>query len=97
MRWEFDSVADALYVHLNDAAVTRQREMPDGTIVDLDASGAIVGIDIVSASAAVDIAGIVDAFGLGDDVGTSLFFILSSLTRPVTAPVQVEVPQFAPV
>jgi uncharacterized protein YuzE len=42
-----DLEADALYVAFNDGAVARTVELDDGTLVDLDAKGAAVGLEVV--------------------------------------------------
>lgn len=54
MRWSFDFDADALYVRLSEASPERQIELSDGTIVDLDAAGAVVGIEVLSFHAGWD-------------------------------------------
>lgn len=48
MRAEYDANADALYAYLTDADVARTVEIDDSTNVDLDASGGIVGIEVLA-------------------------------------------------
>jgi uncharacterized protein YuzE len=43
----YDADADALYLAFTDADVARTHCIDDGTIVDMDASGAIVGIEVL--------------------------------------------------
>ena len=44
MRLKYDLDVGALYIRLTDAGVARTREVDDNTVVDLDASGGVVGI-----------------------------------------------------
>jgi uncharacterized protein YuzE len=48
MRLKYDLDINALYIKLSDHAVARTREIDDNTSIDLDGSGAVVGIEVVS-------------------------------------------------
>ena len=48
MRLKYDMNVGALYVRLADAPVARTREINDNTMVDLDANGEVIGIEVVS-------------------------------------------------
>lgn len=50
MKLEYDSKADAIYIHLKDATVASTREVEDNLIVDLDAKGKMVGIELLFVS-----------------------------------------------
>lgn len=50
MKLEFDPVADAAYFEISSAEVETTREIEVGVIVDYDASGHIVGIEVLSVS-----------------------------------------------
>ena len=50
MRVRVDQKADAVYVNLTDRAIEGSEELADGIIVDYDAEGRIVGIEILDAS-----------------------------------------------
>ncbi len=50
MKLEFDPEADAAYLELTDSTVEQPREIQPGIIVDYDAEGQIVGIEILSVS-----------------------------------------------
>jgi uncharacterized protein YuzE len=50
MKLEFDPEADAAYLELTDSTVEQSREIQPGIIVDYDAEGQIVGIEILSVS-----------------------------------------------
>ena len=50
MKIEYSEDVDALYVYLQEAEVARSVEPGDGIIVDYDAGGTIVGIEILDAS-----------------------------------------------
>ena len=45
-----DRKADAVYLNLTDAAILESEEVADGTVVDYDAEGRIVGVEILDAS-----------------------------------------------
>jgi uncharacterized protein YuzE len=50
MRMRVDHGADALYLNLTDRPIQDSEEVADGIIVDYDADGHIVGIEILEAS-----------------------------------------------
>jgi uncharacterized protein YuzE len=54
MRLRVDAAADAVYLNLTDRAITESEEVADGIIVDYDAEGRIVGIEILEASKRTD-------------------------------------------
>jgi uncharacterized protein YuzE len=47
MRVRVDLRADALYLDLTDRAVEASEEVADGIVVDYDAEGRIVGVEIL--------------------------------------------------
>ncbi len=49
MRWTYDTSVDALYLSLTDTAPTAQVVLEDGTVLDIDRDGRLVGIEIISA------------------------------------------------
>ena len=50
MKIEFDPQTDAAYLELTDAEVEQSREIESGIIMDYDAEGQIVGIEILHVS-----------------------------------------------
>ncbi|NJA90233.1 DUF2283 domain-containing protein [Rhodocyclus tenuis] len=50
MKLEFDTHADAAYLEISDEEIENTREIEPGVIVDYDAAGHIVGIEILSIS-----------------------------------------------
>ncbi len=48
MKLEYDLNAGALYIRLSDAEIDRTAEAGDNAAVDLDASGGVVGIEVIS-------------------------------------------------
>jgi uncharacterized protein YuzE len=50
MRVRVDQSADAVYVNLSDASIVESEEVADGIVVDFDAEGRIVGVEILDAS-----------------------------------------------
>ena len=55
MNISYDQTTDSLYIHLADRASVESDEVQDGVVLDFDASGALVGIDLQHASQRVDI------------------------------------------
>lgn len=49
-----DHGADAVYLNLTDRPVQESEEVADGIVVDYDAEGRIVGIEILDASKRTD-------------------------------------------
>lgn len=49
MRVRFDEQADALYVRLAESPVVESEEVRPGVVLDLDARGEVVGIEILRA------------------------------------------------
>lgn len=50
MKSEYDPAVDALYLTLAEAKVVESEELRPGFIVDYDAEGRIVGVEILDAS-----------------------------------------------
>ena len=50
MRVRVDRGADAVTLDLTDAAILESEEVADGIVVDYDAEGRIVGVEILDAS-----------------------------------------------
>lgn len=50
MKIEFDPVADALYIRLSESDVERTEKTRPGVILDYDALGNIVGLEMLSVS-----------------------------------------------
>lgn len=54
MHLRVDRKADAIYVNLTDRAIKDSAEVADGIVVDYDAEGRIVGVEILDASKRTD-------------------------------------------
>ena len=50
MKSRYDREADALYVQLADATIVGSEEVRPGFMLDFDAAGRVVGIEILDAS-----------------------------------------------
>lgn len=50
MKFRYDREADALYVQLADATIVGSEEVRPGIMLDFDAAGRVVGIEILDAS-----------------------------------------------
>ncbi len=59
MRLSYDPQTDSLYIHLSEQPSTDSDEVADNVIIDFDAQGGIVGIDVQHASQHADISRLV--------------------------------------
>ena len=55
MRLDYDAETDSLYIKLIDRPSVDSEEVADGFVLDFDADGQLVGIDVEFASRRVDI------------------------------------------
>jgi uncharacterized protein YuzE len=55
MKISYDKATNSLYIHLADRASVDSDEVKDGVVLDFDANGALVGIDVQHASEREDI------------------------------------------
>lgn len=55
MKLNYFSDTDSLYIELADQPSVESREVSEGIVLDYDAAGHLVGIDIDNASAKVDL------------------------------------------
>ena len=54
MRLKIDKESDALYLRLDDSAIVESEEVQPGVILDFDARGRVVGVEILSLSTRTD-------------------------------------------
>jgi uncharacterized protein YuzE len=50
MKLEYDPLADALYVRLNDQPIIESEQIKPGIVLDYDEAGNVVGIEVLSTS-----------------------------------------------
>jgi uncharacterized protein YuzE len=55
MKLNYFSDTDSLYIELAEEASVESREVSEGVVIDYDARGNLVGIDIDNASTKVDL------------------------------------------
>ena len=55
MKINYDAATDSLYIHLAERPSVDSDEVADGVVLDYDAAGALVGIDVQHASQRADI------------------------------------------
>jgi len=55
MKLNYYPDTDSLYIELNGAASSDSKEVADGLVLDFDAAGNLVGIDIQHASKKLDL------------------------------------------
>ena len=64
MRMRVDQGADAVYLNLTDRPIKDSEEVADGIVVDYDAEGRIVGVEILDASKRTDDPEVLKQFSL---------------------------------
>lgn len=63
----YDSAADAAYIHLQDSPlVAKSIVVDEDRVVDVDGQGRAVGIEVLGASAAFEVADLIERFHLED-------------------------------
>lgn len=55
MKLSYHAETDSLYIDLSERQSTESREISEGVVLDYDADGQLVGIDIDNASGKVDL------------------------------------------
>lgn len=55
MRLAYDPATDSLYIHLSERTSVDSNEVADGVVLDFDAEGILIGIDLQHASKCADI------------------------------------------
>ncbi|MCH9010885.1 MAG: DUF2283 domain-containing protein [Chloroflexi bacterium] len=55
MKFHYYPETDSLYIDLSDRSSSDSQEVAPGVVLDFDAEGALVGIDIENASKIVDL------------------------------------------
>ncbi len=50
MRIEYDPGVDAFYVRLNDSKIIESEEVQPGIVLDFDATGKVVGVEVLNVS-----------------------------------------------
>ncbi|MDA2910945.1 DUF2283 domain-containing protein [Nitrospiraceae bacterium AH_259_D15_M11_P09] len=60
MKIEYSKTADALYVYFKQREVAKSKEVEEGVVVDLDAEGHLVGIEILDASVRIGVKDLVN-------------------------------------
>lgn len=68
----YDLDANALYVRLTDRAVARTVQIDEGTLVDLDDSGAVVGIEVIQPERVWPLNEILDSYNIPADQASEL-------------------------
>ena len=84
----YDLDADALYIRLADHPVARTVQLDAGTLVDLDADGALVGIEVIQPQRAWPLDDILARFAVSEDDARGLraYFPHPSQLRPAAHP-----------
>ena len=67
MFFSYDDDADALYIEITDSPVARSQQFDEGTIVDLDDSGDVVGIEILRPARDWPLERVKASFRLGEE------------------------------
>lgn len=68
----YDTDADAAYIRLSDHKVARTAEIDSGTLVDLDADGQVVGVEVIGPRRDWPLQQILDKFPVGSTASALL-------------------------
>jgi len=79
MRWTYDGGSDSLYVYVSEDAITEQRELADGTIVDVAQDGSLVGFEVLAMLTGWTPEQIAGEFGLSPGAKDLLTLLVHSL------------------
>ena len=71
-RLEVDAVADAAYIRLSSSPVARTFEPTSQVLIDLDELNVVVGVEVLSLSAAIPFTQLHEVFHLRSEVVTGL-------------------------
>jgi uncharacterized protein YuzE len=86
---EYDRTSDALYIRLRDAEVARTTEVDDYRILDFDALGEVVGLEVLYPAANLTIAPIAREYGFADQLAEIDQAVAAAIVGPVAANVTV--------
>jgi uncharacterized protein YuzE len=80
----YDIDADALYIELDSRAVARTVQIDSGTLVDLDAAGQLLGIEVIHPQRSWPLATIIERFAVTAGVARELntYFPMIAQTSP---------------
>jgi uncharacterized protein YuzE len=87
MRLEYDLDVGALYIALTDSPVVGTREYGDNANVDLDASGAVVGIEVISAAHGWPLGEILADYPISETDAAQLLAYFTAAVRAAPLPV----------
>lgn len=69
MHVQYDSEADAVYVRLREPiGDVKSRRVDDARIVDYDAEGHVVGVELLDASHGIDLEGLPEADAIAEAI-----------------------------
>jgi uncharacterized protein YuzE len=60
MKIEYSKEADAIYVYFKEDFVAKSKEIEDGVIIDFDAKGQLIGIEVLDVSQRFSLSDIVN-------------------------------------
>jgi uncharacterized protein YuzE len=66
MNMRYDSEVDALYIQLTPASIVRSEQVETGTLVDLDRTGMVVGVEVIRPARHWPLASILSGFQVAD-------------------------------
>lgn len=79
MRWSLDLRSRSLYITLREAPSAWQRELADGTVVDVGESGQVVGVEVVRFDAPWDPNLVTAGVDLSPEARASIVWLISVL------------------
>ena len=82
MIFSYDNDADALYIEIANSPIARTRQLDEGTLVDLDEPGQVVGIEVLRPARDWPLDEIRASCGLGEDNAAVLNSLWGTTPEP---------------
>jgi uncharacterized protein YuzE len=89
IRQSYDLDANALYITMTERSIVRTAEIDSGTLVDLDADGAVVGIEVITPDRCWPVEDVLTKFRVSPDDAAQLraYFPAAAQFAPPAHPV----------
>lgn len=99
MQLEYDLTCGALYIRVSGEEIARTREIDDNTNVDLDASGTVVGIEVIDIDLPWPLAEVLRDFGFPagevEQIVSYFPFVAPTISVASTPPARAQEPAAA--
>ena len=81
MRWSMDLEVDAINFSFGSGPSARQQELEDGTVLDFDASGSLIGVEVLAVSHGWDPAALVSSGAIAAQDLETLQYVMKAFVE----------------